>query len=75
MPEINQTYPLNSLYIFWILFLYNLFTSNYDYIKLFISKIILFDSISFLIIVNMIGIYLFLKHITFEIHFEISYKY
>jgi hypothetical protein len=75
MPEINQTYPLNSLYIFWILLLYNLFTSNYHYIKLFISKIILFDSISFLIIVNMIGIYLFLKHITFEIHFEISYKY
>jgi len=68
----NHTYNCNSL--FWIVILYNIFITNYEYIKLFINKIILFNYISLIIFINIIGIYLFLKNITFEINFKISYK-
>ena len=74
MPEVSQNYNFNSLYIVWIIILYNIFTTNYDYIKLCINKIMLFDHISIIIFVNVIGIYLFLKNITFEINFTISYR-
>ena len=74
MPEVNQNYNFNSLYIFGIIFIYKIFTSNYEYIKLFISKIILFNYSSLIIFINVIGIYLFLKNLSFEISFKISYK-
>ena len=74
MPEVNKTYNFNSMYIFIIILLYSIFTSNYEYIKLFISKIILFNYSSLLIFINIIGIYLFLKNVSFEINFKISYK-
>ena len=35
MPEVNKTYNLDSMYIFGIILLYTIFTSNYEYIKLF----------------------------------------
>jgi len=74
MSEVNQIYNFNSLYIFGIILLYNIFTFNYEYIKLFISKIILCNYTSFIIFINIIGIYLFLKNVKFEINFKISYK-
>lgn len=74
MPEVNKTYNLDSMYIFVIILLYTIFTSNYEYIKLFISKIILFNYSSLLIFINITGIYLFLKNISFEINLKISYK-
>ena len=74
MPEVNKTYNFDSMYIFVIILLYTIFTSNYEYIKLFISKIILFNYSSLLIFINITGIYLFLKNISFEINFKISYK-
>jgi hypothetical protein len=74
MPEVNKTYNLDSMYIFGIILLYTIFTSNYEYIKLFISKIILFNYSSLLIFINITGIYLFLKNMSFEINLKISYK-
>jgi hypothetical protein len=74
MPEVNKTYNFDTMYIFGIILLYTIFTSNYEYIKLFISKIILFNYSSLLIFINIIGIYLFLKNISFEINLKISYK-
>jgi hypothetical protein len=62
------------MYIFGIILIYTILTSNYDYIKLFINKIILFNYSSLLIFINITGIYLFLKNISFEINFKISYK-
>jgi hypothetical protein len=74
MPQVDNTYNFDSMYIFGIILLYTLFTSNYDYIKLFISKIMLFNYSSLIIFINVTGIYLFLKNISFEINFKISYK-
>jgi hypothetical protein len=74
MPEVNKTYNFDSMYIFGIILLYTIFTSNYEYIKLFISKITLFNYSSLIIFINITGIYLFLKNISFEINFKISYK-
>jgi len=74
MPEVNKTYNFDSMYIFGIILLYTIFTSNYEYIKLFITKITLFNYSSLIIFINITGIYLFLKNISFEINFKISYK-
>ena len=74
MPELNQTYNCNSLYICFTIILYNIFISNYEYIKLFIRKITLYNYVSLILIINIIGIYLFLKNVIFEIKFKISYK-
>jgi hypothetical protein len=74
MPELNQTYNFNSLYICLIIILYNIFISNYEYIKLFIGKITLYNYTSLILIINIIGIYLFLKNVIFEVKFKISYK-
>jgi hypothetical protein len=74
MTEVNQTYNCNNL-LFSTIILYYIFTYNYEYIKLFISKIILYNSpVTVIILINMIGIYLFLKNIRFEINLKISYK-
>jgi hypothetical protein len=74
MPEFTQKYNWNSLYICLLILLYNICVSNYEYIQLFIRKIIVCDYISLFLFINTIGLYLFLKNITFEIHFNISYK-
>ena len=74
MPEILQNYNFNGLYICFLLFLYNIWKSNYDYINIFFSKIYLFNYTSLFIIINIIGLYFFLKHLTFQINFSIKYK-
>jgi hypothetical protein len=74
MPDVIQSYNFNSLYIFWVILLYNIFTTNYEYINIFISKIMLFNYTSFILFINITGIYLFLKNVTFEINFKISYR-
>jgi hypothetical protein len=71
MPEFE--YNFSSLYIVLGLFSYNIITSNYQYIR-FINQILLLNSISIVFVINIIGIYLFLKNIRFEINFKISYK-
>jgi hypothetical protein len=74
MPELYQRYNFNSLYICFIIILYNIFISNYEYIKLFVSKITLCNYTSLFLVINITGIYLFLKNVTFEINFKISCK-
>jgi len=72
MPEFE--YNFSSLYIFLGFISYNIINSNYEYIRFIIDRIILFNSVSFIFIINIIGIYLFLKNIRFEINFKINYK-
>jgi hypothetical protein len=74
MPEVNKTYSFDSMYILGIILIYIIFTSNYEYIKLFISKIILYNYASLIIFINITGIYILLKNISFEINLKISYK-
>jgi hypothetical protein len=76
MPELNQTYEFNSLYVCLLLFLYNLWNSNSEYITIFLSKIYsLNHTYLFIIIINAVGIYLFLKNVNFEIKIQCSIKY
>ena len=47
-------------------------TSNYEFINYIIN--INLNYISLIILINIIGLYLFLKNVKFEINFSISYK-
>jgi hypothetical protein len=75
MPEFIQNYNFNSLYICLLLFLYNIWKSNYEYINIFLHKIYLLNYTSMFIIINIIGLYLFLKNLNFEIHIKWTIKY
>jgi len=70
MPEFFQTYNFNSLYVCLLLLLYNVF--NYEHINIIASKLYLLNRDSLLIMINIIGLYLFLKKITFEIKLSIK---
>ena len=76
MPEFVQLYNFSGLYICILLLLYNVLTSNNNYIQLLLYKLSLYNSTSCIIIVNIIGLYLFLKNINFEIniHLNVAYK-
>ena len=75
MPDFNQNYNINSLYICLLILVYNICKSNYEYINIILNKIYLLNSTSFIIIINIIGLYLFLKNISFEVNIKCSIKY
>ena len=75
MPDFIQNYNINSLYIGLLLLIYNIYKSNYEYINIILNKICLINYTSFIIIINIIGLYLFLKNISFEINIKFSLKY
>ena len=74
MPDFNQNYNLN-LYIWTLLLIYNIWKSNYEYINIILNKIYLLNLTSFIIIINIIGLYLFLKNVSFELNIKCSIKY
>jgi hypothetical protein len=75
MPDFIQNYNINSLYICLLLLIYNIYKCNYDYINIILNKIYLLNSISFIIVINIIGLYLFLKNVSFEVNIKCSLKY
>jgi hypothetical protein len=75
MPEFTQKYNINSLYICLILLGYNVWNSNFEYINIILDKIYLLNYISFIIIINVIGIYLFLKNLSIDININCFIKY
>ena len=75
MPEFIQNYSFNSLYICLLLFMYNIWKSNYDYINIILSKLYLLNYTSFMIVINIIGLYLFLKNLSFEVNIKWTIKY
>ena len=75
MPDFIQNYNINSLYICLILLLYNIWKSNYEYINIILNKIYLLNYTSFIIIINIVGLYLFLKNLSFEVNIKCSIKY
>jgi hypothetical protein len=75
MPEFNQNYNFNSLYICLLLLIYNVWKSNYEYINIIFSKLYLLNYTSFIIIINVIGLYLFLHNLSFEVNIKWSIKY
>jgi hypothetical protein len=75
MHEFIQNYNFNSLYICLLLFMYNIWKSNYDLINIILSKLYLFNYTSFMIVINIIGLYLFLKNLSFEVNIKWTIKY
>ena len=75
MPDFIQNYNVNSLYICLLLLLYNICKSNYQYINIILNKIYLLNYTSFIIMINIIGLYLFLRNVSFEVNIKCSLKY
>jgi hypothetical protein len=69
MIEFNQLYNINSFYIFIIGFIY----TNYKYINIIFDKLCVFNNISIIIMLNIIGLFLFLKYLKFEINIKITF--
>lgn len=55
--------------------MYNIWKSNYDLINIILSKLYLFNYTSFMIVINIIGLYLFLKNLSFEVNIKWTIKY
>jgi hypothetical protein len=75
MPDFNQNYNINFIYLVLVIGLYNIWKSNYDYINIILNNIYLLNHTSIIIIINIIGICLFLKNVSFEINIKCSLKY
>lgn len=75
MTDLNQDYNLNSLCILLVIFLYNVYQSNYYYFQLLLNKILLLNYTSLFLIINIVGLYILLKHISIEINIKCSLKY
>jgi hypothetical protein len=75
MPDFIQNYNINSLYICLLLLVFNIWKSNYDYINIILNKLCLLNYTSFIIMINIVGLYLFLKNVSFEVNIKCSLKY
>jgi len=75
MTDFIKNYNINSLYICLILFLYNIWKSNYEYINILLNKIYLLNYTSLFIVINIIGLYIFLKNLSIEVNIKCSIKY
>jgi hypothetical protein len=75
MPEFIKSYNIDSLYICLLLLIYNIWKSNNALIYTILTKIYLLDYTSILIIINIIGLYLFLKNVSFKINIQCSLNY
>jgi hypothetical protein len=75
MPVFNQTYNLNSLYLCLLLILYDIWKTNNDYINMFLNKIYLLNYTSIIIIINVLGLILILRKLSFGISVKCSITY
>jgi hypothetical protein len=73
MPEIN--YNFNSLYLSLLLIIYNIWKTNYDYINIIINKLYLLNYTSIIIFINVLGLFLILRKLSFEINIKYSIIY
>lgn len=72
--KIRKMFRTNGLHICVLLFAYNLLKSNYEYINILLSKIYQCNYMSVIIIINIIGFYLLLKKLSFEVNIKLSYR-
>lgn len=75
MPDFIQNYNINGLYVCLLLFVYNIWKSNYEYINIILHKIYLLNYTSLIIVINIVGLYLFLKNLSLEVNINCSLKY
>lgn len=72
MQEYTNNYNFNSLYICLLIIIYNIYYSNYEYINIFLTKIYLLNYTSFILIISIIGLLLFLRNLSIKM--SIKYK-
>ncbi len=72
MLNFMQDYNLNINILYISLFL---LISKYELIFIIFNKLYLLNYTSFFIIINIIGLYLFIKNISFEINLKFNIKY
>jgi hypothetical protein len=75
MPEFIQNYNFNGLSICLLLIMYNLWKSNHEYINIILSKLYLLNYASFIIVINILGLYLVLKNLSFEVNIKWTIQY
>jgi len=75
MPDFIQSFNINSLYICLLIFIFNIYKYNNEFINIFLSKIYLLNYTSLIIVINIIGLYLFLKNVSIEVNIKWSLKY
>ena len=73
MSDYDQKYNFSALYICGLILVYNMWQHNYEYIHLIFSQIYVLNYTSLIVIINIIGLYLLLKNITFEVKLSIKY--
>ena len=64
----------NGLHICVLLFAYNLWLANYEFVNILLSKIYQCNYMSVIIIINIIGLYLLLTKLSFEVNIKLSYR-
>lgn len=74
MPEFLQHYNFNSFYICLLLLIYNIYQSNYVYINIILAKLYLLNYGSLIIVINIIGLYYFLKNLKFEVNIKLTFN-
>ena len=65
MPKFIQNYNI----------IYNILRSNYEYINIIFIKLYLLNYTSLIILINIIGLFIFLKNLSFEVNITWSIKY
>ena len=77
MIEFNQNYDFNIFYICVLVLIYNICNSNYAYayMNIIFGKLYLLNETSIIIIIKILGLYLFLNKISFEVNIKWSIKY
>jgi hypothetical protein len=72
MLNFMQDYNLNIDILYLSLFL---LITKYELIFIIFNKLYLLNYTSFFLIINIIGLYLFIKNISFEINLKFNIKY
>jgi len=70
MLEYIKDIKINIIYLFIFLLL-----SKYDILIIILNKLYLLNYTSLFILLNIIGLYLFIKNISFEINLRFNIKY
>jgi hypothetical protein len=73
MAEFIKNYNIDSFKVCLILLVYNIWKTNLEYIHIILNKIYLLNYTSCIIVINIIGLYLFLKNLSFEVNIKLKY--
>ena len=74
MRDFNMKFNFNSLYVCILLLLYNILRDNYSYLLILFNKLYLLNYYSFLIFINICGLYFILLKLSFDFSINIKWS-